>query len=129
MNLEEMLTESIQKEKEKKRETKLLLAAELIIGFFALAVLIGSISLVPILELGAWKETLIVAAGIFIFVCCILFCVKIEQVAGYYQCAKCKHGYIPAFWRVLISMHVGRTRFMKCPHCKKRSWQKKRLEK
>lgn len=29
------------------------------------------------------------------------------------------------FMSVYFAMHIGRTRYMKCPHCQKRSWQKK----
>ena len=54
---------------------------------------------------------------------------KIEQTAGYYECQKCGHKYIPTFNSVMWAMHFGRTRYMKCPECNKRSWQKKVLKK
>ena len=50
---------------------------------------------------------------------------KIETEEGYYDCLKCHHKYIPSYQQVYFAMHYGRTRYMKCPHCQKRSWQKK----
>lgn len=50
---------------------------------------------------------------------------KIETEEGYYECQKCHHKYIPTYKQVYFAMHFGRTRYMKCPQCKKRSWQKK----
>ena len=50
---------------------------------------------------------------------------KIETEEGYYECQKCHHKYIPGYRQVYFAMHLGRTRYMKCPHCQKRSWQKK----
>ena len=54
---------------------------------------------------------------------------KIEQTAGYYECKKCNHKYIPTYKSVFVAMHVNRTRYMKCPKCNKRSWNKKILSK
>ena len=48
---------------------------------------------------------------------------KIETEEGYYECQKCHHKYIPSYRQVYFAMHIGS--YMKCPHCQKRSWQKK----
>jgi DNA-directed RNA polymerase subunit RPC12/RpoP len=57
------------------------------------------------------------------------FMIRIEQTAGYYVCAKCGHKYVPTYKSVFLAMHTGRTRYMKCPHCAQKSWQKKVLTK
>jgi DNA-directed RNA polymerase subunit RPC12/RpoP len=52
---------------------------------------------------------------------------KLEREAGYYECPHCGHRYVPEgvpFW---FAMHMGRTRYLKCPECGKRGWQKKVL--
>ena len=59
----------------------------------------------------------------------IPFAIRIEQTAGYYECQKCHHKYIPTFSSVLWAMHINRTRYMKCPKCNQRSWQKKVITK
>lgn len=50
---------------------------------------------------------------------------KMEQIVGYYVCDKCHHKYVPSYKAVLWSMHMGRTRYLTCPKCHKKSWQKK----
>ena len=50
---------------------------------------------------------------------------RIEQVAGYYECPECRYRYVPTFKSAFFAPHMGRTRKMTCPNCKKRSWQKK----
>jgi len=55
--------------------------------------------------------------------------VGIEQKSGYYECQDCHHRYVPTYWQTNLAMHIGRTRYMKCPKCGKRSWQKKVLTK
>lgn len=55
--------------------------------------------------------------------------VGIEQKAGYYECQHCHHRHIPTYWQTNLAMHLGRTRYMKCPVCGKYSWQKKILSK
>lgn len=52
-------------------------------------------------------------------------CMYIEQKAGYYKCKKCGHKYLPTFNQSMWSPHILRTKYMKCPHCKQRSWNKK----
>ncbi len=55
-------------------------------------------------------------------------CLLIEQKAGYYQCNKCKYKYIPSYKEVFFAMHSGRTRYMRCPKCHEKSWNKKILD-
>ena len=58
---------------------------------------------------------------------CIL--VRIEQIAGYYECGKCHHKYIPTYKNINLAPHMGRTRYMRCPKCNKKSWNKKIISK
>lgn len=71
---------------------------------------------------------LIIISTIFIFVFALIL-LRIEQVAGYYQCGKCNHKYIPTFKGVLWAPHINRTRYLKCPKCNERSWNKKVINK
>lgn len=69
---------------------------------------------------------LIVIGLVAILVFCFI-ALEIEQKAGYYMCDCCHHCYVPTYNQVLWAHHIGRTRYMKCPSCGKRSWQKKRI--
>ncbi|MCR5546747.1 MAG: helix-turn-helix domain-containing protein [Lachnospiraceae bacterium] len=55
--------------------------------------------------------------------------VGIEQKAGYYECQHCHNRYIPTYWSTNLAMHRGRSRYMKCPKCGVKTWQKKVLTK
>ena len=73
--------------------------------------------------------------GIIISIACLLFAVgvisamKIEREVGYYECGCCHHKYIPTNIQMWFSMHIIRDRYIKCPKCGKRSWNKKVLTK
>ncbi len=72
-----------------------------------------------------WLGITLIVIGVIEFLTMAFFALRIEQKAGYYECKNCGHIYTPTYGQVFIAMHVNRTRYMKCPHCGKRSWQKK----
>lgn len=59
----------------------------------------------------------------------ISFALKIETETGYYECKKCHNKYVPKYSQVYFAMHIGTTRYLKCPECGKRSWNKKVMSK
>jgi len=81
------------------------------------------------IEMADWRRILLIIIGFVPAMIGIMVALKIEQKAGYYECAKCHHKYVPTFSSVLWAMHINRTRYMKCPKCNKRSWNKKVLNK
>ena len=54
---------------------------------------------------------------------------KLELEAGYYECKKCHHRFVPKYKEALWAMHMGTTRYLKCPKCDKKSWSKKVMSK
>ena len=74
------------------------------------------------------RVLIIMILTVFVFIECLL-ALRIEQQAGYYECRKCHHKYVPTYSNILWAMHINRTRYMKCPECEKRSCQKKVLTK
>jgi DNA-binding protein len=93
------------------------------------AVLSGSvlILLASFLEMPFWLRMVLSAFALMMILLVSFIAVGIEQKAGYYECGCCHHRYVPSYRQVILSMHRGRTRYMKCPVCGKRSWQKKVL--
>ncbi|MBE6691878.1 MAG: helix-turn-helix domain-containing protein [Ruminococcaceae bacterium] len=124
---EEALLEMI---KEKEQNDKQLLTLEWVIGGLSVIVLLIPIIIAAVVNIEEeWVRTLIAFSG---FVPCFVgffFALKIEQVAGYYECQKCGYRYVPTFKAVNLAMHMGRTRKMRCPKCNEKSWQKKVLKK
>ena len=115
--------------KEKENSDKKLLAVEFAVGILSVIVLLGFIFIAAFIPMETWTRILLIALGFILGLSGIFVAVKIEQVAGYYECAECGHKYVPTFKSVLFAMHMGRTRYMKCPKCGKRSWQKKVVSK
>ena len=72
-------------------------------------------------------QIVLIVTGMILLISSVMFALKMEQDAGYYVCKSCNHYYQPSYMSVLWAPHSGRTRYMKCPKCGKRSWQKKKV--
>ena len=119
----------IQSVKEKQKADKRLLNIEWAVLAVCMAILLALCAVAAFVEMEDWLRILIIVIGALPVFILGPFMIKIEQTAGYYECGKCSHKYIPAYARVFFSMHIGRTRYMKCPKCNERSWHKKVLTK
>ena len=115
--------------KQKEEADKRLLALEWVVGILSVIVLIVPIIIAAYVQMEDWQRILLVFSGFIPCIVGVCYAVKIEQVAGYYKCAHCGHTYVPTMKSVMWSMHMGRTRYMRCPECHKKSWQKKVISK
>ena len=118
--------------KQKEAADKRLLKTEVVIGvtssvFLFVTVIVGAMFMK--MEKPLWIFFLLFGVGLAQFIVCMSFALRIEQIAGYYECRKCGHRYVPEYRTMSLAMHMGRTRYMKCPACGERSWQKKVLSK
>lgn len=115
--------------KQKEEADKKLLSAETfmtsvtIVFYVALVVMASFVDIPDIVRI-----IIIISAIIVVFFVCLL-AIRIEQVAGYYECSNCHFKYIPSYKNVLMATHMGRTRKMTCPKCKHKSWHKKIITK
>ena len=125
-NVEKNLLEMV---KQKEENDKRLLHMEIIMGIISILPLLISTVIVLIVPLEEWLGSVIVGTSVIPLLIATPFALKIEQVAGYYECQKCHHRYVPTYKGVFAAMHYGRTRYMKCPKCNKRSWQRKVISK
>uniref|UniRef100_I5AWJ5 Putative transcriptional regulator n=1 Tax=Eubacterium cellulosolvens (strain ATCC 43171 / JCM 9499 / 6) TaxID=633697 RepID=I5AWJ5_EUBC6 len=123
---EENLLEMRRQVEEKNRQ---LLRTEYLVSFPTVIAGVFMCFVASYLEMPVWlRVALIAVAAVMVFVVAFI-AVGIEQKAGYYECQECHHKHIPTYWQTNLAMHVGRTRYMKCPVCGKWSWQKKVLTK
>ena len=76
-----------------------------------------------------WLRIVLLAFALMMIFIVAFIAVGIEQKVGYYECQSCGHRYVPTYWQTNLALHTGRTRYMKCPECGKRSWQRKVLTK
>ena len=115
--------------RQKAAADKRLLSMEIFIGLLVTALLITTVLVAGLVDMAVGYKIALIAAGVIPFFIGMSYALRIEQVAGYYQCAKCGHRHIPTYGSVFFAMHLGRTRYMKCPKCGEKSWQKKVLSK
>lgn len=115
--------------KQKKESDKRLLSIEIVIGILITVILLALVFIASFCEMEYWLRTTLILTGFIPLVIIVPFAILIEQKAGYYECQKCHHKYIPTYSSVLCAMHINRTRYMKCPKCNQRSWQKKVITK
>ncbi len=111
--------------KKEEMQNKKLMMYEYVIGYSS------TISFLTLIFVTSFLvENHIAQVSLFILAFALLiigvsFALKIETETGYYECQKCNHKYIPKYGKVYFAMHFGTTRYMKCPKCHKKSWQKK----
>ncbi len=115
--------------KQKEEADKRLLRLEIVLGIIAVLPLIAAIVIANIVPMEEWKGGLLIGLSLLPLLIATPFALKIEQKAGYYECQKCRHRHIPQYSSVFWAMHVNRTRYMRCPKCSQKSWQKKVLSK
>ena len=115
--------------KQKEMSDKRLLTMEIIMGVLISIVFFALIFIASFAEIKPWLRITLIITGFIPFIVMIPFAIRIEQTAGYYECQICHNKYIPKYSSVLWAMHINRTRYMKCPKCNKRSWQKKVISK
>ncbi len=115
--------------RQKEEADKRLLKLEIVLGIIAILPLIAAVIIANIIPMEEWKAGLLVGLSLLPLLIATPFAIKIEQKAGYYECAKCGHRHIPRYSNVFFAMHINRTRYMRCPKCGKISWQKKVISK
>ena len=115
--------------RELEEKNRQMLRMEYLIAFPVIITGLGMVFIAAFIEMPTWLRIVLIAFALVMILIVCFIAVGIEQKAGYYECQNCHNRYVPTYWQVNLAMHTGRTRYMKCPACGKRSWQKKVLTK
>jgi DNA-directed RNA polymerase subunit RPC12/RpoP len=115
--------------RQKEESDKRLLTIEWVVGILSTIVIIAPIICAGLLPIEDWQRLVLIFSGFIPGLAGVCVALKIEQVAGYYQCKECGHRYVPSYKAINMAPHMGRTRYMRCPHCDQKSWQKKVISK
>ncbi len=121
---EELLLKMTQ---EKEKRDKELLNMEIFIGVLVSIILISCVFVASFVNMQDWLRIGLIIIGLIPFIIGVGYAIKIEQIAGYYECDNCHYKYVPEYNNVLMAIHKGRTRKMICPKCGKKAWHKKKL--
>ena len=98
---------------------------ENVIGYMATISFLTLALTVSFFEIAMPARIILFVLGFILLIVGVSFCLKIETEAGKYECKKCGYRYVPKYSSVYFAPHVNRTRYMTCPKCHKKSWQKK----
>lgn len=88
------------------------------------ALLAGVLAAALCIPEGPWQLVVIVAVVVLFLIPCF-FALKLEVSVGAYKCKNCGYEIVPTYREALNAMHMGTTRYLKCPKCNRRSWCKK----
>ncbi len=77
---------------------------------------------------GIWQVISVIGLCILFLLPCF-YALKLEVSVGAYKCKNCGHEFVPTYTQALNAMHMGFTRYLKCPECGKRTWCKKVFKK
>ena len=129
-NYNKKAEENLLEMKKQKEETdREMLRLEVVIGYIFTITFLVLVFIASFVQMHSVVRILLIIGGSIVFSVGVINAIKIEQTAGYYECDKCHYKYIPTYKSVLFAMHYGRTRYMKCPKCNEKSWNKKVLTK
>ncbi|MBP0965597.1 MAG: helix-turn-helix transcriptional regulator [Oscillospiraceae bacterium] len=124
---EKNLAESIRLENEKNQK---LTKTENFIGWSGVVVsLIMIMCGIFVAEVSPIVAMILISAGGAIVLITTIYATLLECDNGYYECQNCKHRYVPTRKAVILAVHVGSDRVMKCPECGQKGWHKKVMTK
>lgn len=124
----EMAEENLlQMQRAEELSNRKLLSLEVVIGYT------GSIAFLMLIFAAAfavtspvWRAAMILIA-VVIFAVGMVYCLRLEHDAGYYECPNCGVKYVPSMKAVVMAPHMGRSRKMRCKYCGKRGYHRKVL--
>lgn len=113
--------------KEVEEKNRQMLRMEYLVSFPAVISGLIMMFVASYIEMPTWARAVLIAFALLMILAIAFIAVGIEQKAGYYECQHCYDRHVPTYWQTNLAPHMGRTRYMKCPKCGKRTWQKKVL--
>ena len=123
----EQLFLDMAKELEKKNKT-VWTSMWIIMGVSVIGLIGGLAVAAFLIPEGIWQLLTILGICVLFLIPCF-YALKLEVSVGAYKCKNCGHEIVPTYKQALNAMHMGTTRYLKCPECGKRTWCKKVLKK
>ena len=109
---EELLIEMAEKER---ISNKRLLVAMYVIIIMSVVALVSIIMLAQYFIIDTRLKNIVCVISTICCLAVMFYGLKLEVDAGYYECKKCHHNFIPTYKESFRSMHRGTTRHLKCP--------------
>ncbi len=123
---EELLLEMA---KEIERKSKTIWTNMWIIMSVSLIALLAGLLIVAFLVPEGILQLILILSITIVFLIPCFYALKLEISVGAYKCKQCGEEIVPTYKQALMAMHMGTTRYLKCPKCNKRTWCKKIIKK
>ena len=115
--------------KELERKNKTVWTSMWVIMIISMTALFAGILIAAFLiPEGVWQLVAIIAICVIFLIPCF-YALKLEISVGAYKCKNCGYEIVPTYSQALNAMHMGFTRYLKCPNCHERTWCKKVIKK
>lgn len=79
------------------------------------------IYLAGLLEMEDWIRVLMIVIGFVALIGGLIAAIALEVTSGAFECAKCGKRFMPTTAAYLWGVHTATRRWLKCPHCGKKS--------
>lgn len=112
-----------------RRTNKQKIAFSVICFLMCFSVLLVCVLLAGYVTMPTWLRICLIVYGFIILIFGLGVAVYYDIKAGSFECRHCGKKFTPSVSAYILGMHSATTRFLKCPHCGKRSFCKKRLTK
>lgn len=112
-----------------RRTNKQKIAFSVICFLVCFSVLLVCVLLAGYVTMPTWLRICLIVYGFIILIFGLGVAVYYDIKTGSFECRHCGKKFTPSVSAYILGMHSATTRFLKCPHCGKRSFCKKRLTK
>lgn len=109
-----------------KNKVKIVVSVVGVIVSLALIIAISILAEYKIIN-EASAVVLLIISAVVVFVA-IFYAAKIDYETGVYECRKCGHIFKPTFKAYIWGAHTLKTRHLKCPACKEKSWCRRKKQ-
>lgn len=110
-----------------KEEARFRLILETVIVFLTLLSGGTMIMITGIAGLETWVRITLIVIAIIVIISGIIVAAALEMRQAAFECRKCKKRFIPTKFAYIMGMHTITRRYLRCPHCNKKSWAKRCL--
>ena len=106
MNEKEEKTEQVLMDmmREKENKDKELLKLEIVLGLLSTIILLVCLFIASFIDMSNYLKITLIVFGIIAFIIGVSYAIRIEQIAGYYECQNCHNKYIPSYNKVMFAL-------------------------
>ncbi len=95
-------------------------------------VILSSLALILISALfitQIWLKFVVIGIALTVVIADIVVILLVAVSTEIYECEKCGKKFVPTLTAYILAPHTLKRRYLKCPHCGKKSWNNSRIRK